>query len=341
MHIVTTFFKSLALMVLALIVAGCGGGGGGAEQEVSVPPVIYSVSISAEDGGSVDTSGGNFEAGSVLQVSATADEGFIFTQWSDGSTENPRQLSVDSDISITAEFLTSINLNLRVHLIKGDPWVHRSGTAMDSWVTPDDVRDQIIPELNSIWQVAGVVWEVEDVLEEAVVEYDGYLDDIKYIVDSERDDQLGQSDPNRLPLLYNLMQPSTRSVEEELDTNLFHIYIFPFIGNTSQGNAMRGFGWHSVVGSWSNKHNGGGLPEKTLLTESKSDFVRGSLSRTIAHELGHVLSLVHDCQGCLMYSSGYSFYQYQIDASREEALRRLDNNESSGFFPDYDLHPSH
>ena len=58
------------------------------------------------------------------------------------------------------------------------------------------------------------MWEVEDVLEEAVVKYDGYLDDITFIVDTERDAN-GRSDPNRLPLLYNLMQPSTRSAEEE------------------------------------------------------------------------------------------------------------------------------
>ena len=212
METTTTFCKSFVLLVLALIIAGCGGGG--TEQEVSVPPVIYSVSISAEDGGSVDTSGGNFEAGTVLQVSATADEGFIFTQWSDGNSENPRQLLLSSNISIAAEFLNSVNLNLRVHLIQGGPWVHRSGTAMAPWVTPADVLDQIIPELNSIWQIAGVVWEVEDVLEEAVVKYDGYLDDITFIVDTERDAN-GRSDPNRLPLLYNLMQPSTRSAEEE------------------------------------------------------------------------------------------------------------------------------
>ena len=43
------------------------------------------------------------------------------------------------------------------------------------------------------------MWEVEDVLEEAVVKYDGYLDDITFIVDTERDAN-GRSDPNRLPL---------------------------------------------------------------------------------------------------------------------------------------------
>lgn len=104
------------------------------------------------------------------------------------------------------------------------------------------------------------------------------------------------------------------------------IYLFPFVGNTSQGNAMSGFDYHTIAGTWSNKHNGGGGPEKTLLVENHNFFVRGSLSRTISHELGHVLSLKHDpCSGdCLMAGgpNGYSLSNAQIAAARFEALNR-------------------
>ena len=114
------------------------------------------------------------------------------------------------------------------------------------------------------------------------------------------------------------------SIADELESDLFHIYLFPFIGNTSQGNAMRGYNFHSIVGIWSNKHNGGGNPEKTLLKEDHDLFVRGSLSRTISHELGHVLNLTHgQCDDCLMKGRGYGITQEQIDISQEEAKRRL------------------
>ena len=56
---------------------------------------------------------------------------------------------------------------------------------------------------------------------------------------------------------------------------------------------MRGYNFHSVDGIWSNKHNGGGNPEKTLLKEDHDLFFRRSLSRTILNELGHLLNLTH------------------------------------------------
>ena len=46
---------------------------------------------------------------------------------------------------------------------------------------------------------------------------------------------------------------------------------------------MRGYNFHNLVGIWSNKHNGGGNPEKTFLKEDHDLFFRGSLSRIILH----------------------------------------------------------
>ena len=161
-------------------------------------PTTYSVSFSAMDGGSIDNAGGNFETGAMLTINAIADDGFIFTQWSDGNSENPREILVNSNLTLTAEFLPSFNLNLRVHLMQGEPWLHSSGISMETWVTADNVREHILPELNSIWQIAGVVWELESIINEPMVTYDGYEEDVKYIVDSTRDGS-GRSDPNRLP----------------------------------------------------------------------------------------------------------------------------------------------
>ncbi|MEO9513511.1 MAG: hypothetical protein ABJN84_04530 [Flavobacteriaceae bacterium] len=224
------------------------------------------------------------------------------------------------------ETFSTITLNLRVHIMTDITMIHPTGWEMESWVTLDDVTETIMPELNTIWEKAGVYWKLESIIEENVVKSDTYQESLVYIVNAKRDAD-GRSDPERLPHLYGLMQPEHRSAAEQLGKNLFHIYLFPFIGNTSQGNAMSGFGYHSVVGTYTNKHNGGGVPEKTLLTESQSSFNRGSLSRTIAHEIGHVLNLNHnECSSnCLMggiSSDGYVLTEGQIITSRIEAVGR-------------------
>lgn len=221
---------------------------------------------------------------------------------------------------------TVYELNLRVHIMKDIKMVHSSGLIMDSWVTQEDIIETIIPEVNEIWKQANIKWVIESIIEEDVVKSDSYEESIAFIASTKRDAK-GHSDSDRLPHLYSLMQPQNMSKPEELDKNLFHIYLFPFIGNTSQGNAMRPFHWSTVVGTWTNKHNRGGVPEKTLLTEDHNAFKKGSLSRTIAHEIGHVLNLKHnECESdCLMggKSQGYLLSKDQITTARLAASKRL------------------
>lgn len=219
-----------------------------------------------------------------------------------------------------------IELNLRVHIMTDIEMTHSTGLVMDSWVKPADVEEAIIPELNSIWNKANINWTIESIIEEAVVKGEAYQESLNFIVNTERDEN-GNSNPDRLPHLYSLMRPENRSTTDEIGKNLFHIYLFPFIGNTSQGNAMSNFDYHSVVGTWTNKHNGGETPKKTLVTENQNSFNRGSLSRTIAHEIGHVLNLSHnECDNnCLMggrNSDGYTLTEGQIIMSRIEATGR-------------------
>jgi hypothetical protein len=204
---------------------------------------------------------------------------------------------------------------------------HASGVRMDNWVTASDFEEIVLPEVNAIWAQANIHWNIESLIEEPVVKGDTYEESIAFIASTTRDSE-GHSNFERLPHIYSLMQPENRSTDEELTKNLFHIYLFPFLGNTSQGNGMRKFNCHTIVGTWTNKHNRGGVPEKRLLTEDHDAMKRGSISRTIAHEVGHVLHLEHNqCQvDCLMggRSQGYLLTDEQIATARAAAKERTE-----------------
>ena len=250
---------------------------------------------------------------------------FLYNCSSSESSNRDDEIEIIDDTE-DVKTMDTIVLNIRVHIMKDIIMTHPTGQIMTSWVTPANVTEIIVFEVNKIWEQAGIVWSIESIIEEDVVKSDTYNESLVFLANTKRNSQ-GRSDPARLPHLFSLMQPKYMSTESQLGKNLFHIYLFPFIGNTSQGNAMAGFNYHSVLGTWTNKHNGGSVPEKTLLTEVQNSFNRGSLSRTISHEIGHVLNLSHkECSdSCLMggtNSDGYLLTEDQIITARIEALGR-------------------
>ena len=74
------------------------------ETSTTTDSVTYSVEISAANGGTVDNSGGSFDSGSTLTVTATPNSGYAFINWSDGTTDNPKELNVNSNLTLTANF---------------------------------------------------------------------------------------------------------------------------------------------------------------------------------------------------------------------------------------------
>ena len=64
---------------------------------------VYNVVATDVENGSVAIEG-EYKHGSTITLTATATEGYHFTQWSDGNTENPRTVTVVSDVTFTAEF---------------------------------------------------------------------------------------------------------------------------------------------------------------------------------------------------------------------------------------------
>ena len=62
----------------------------------------HTVTATAEHG--TVTGSGTYTHGAEVTLTATADEHYHFVRWSDGNTDNPRTIVVESDITLTAEF---------------------------------------------------------------------------------------------------------------------------------------------------------------------------------------------------------------------------------------------
>ena len=64
----------------------------------------FNLVISTSEGGSVNTQGGEFTSGESVTIIAEPNEFFQFINWSDGSTEIERTVTIENDISLTANF---------------------------------------------------------------------------------------------------------------------------------------------------------------------------------------------------------------------------------------------
>ena len=70
-------------------------------------PTMYTLTVAASpaEGGTV-SGAGQYEAGTAASIQATANSGYTFTRWSDGDTNATRSVTVNNDLTLTAEFAT-------------------------------------------------------------------------------------------------------------------------------------------------------------------------------------------------------------------------------------------
>lgn len=92
--------KILFLMVAAFAVAF-------AACEKDNEGNLYTISVTAGEGGTVAGDNGKHKAGEELKFVAVPDNGYTFSCWSDGLKNNPRTIVVDSDIMLVALFAKS------------------------------------------------------------------------------------------------------------------------------------------------------------------------------------------------------------------------------------------
>ena len=80
-------------------------------------PTQYTLSVSAGEGGSVSAMGGTYDEGTSVTITATPNDGYVFTGWSDGSTNSEISITLNSNISLSASFERNIQGGYDLSLI--------------------------------------------------------------------------------------------------------------------------------------------------------------------------------------------------------------------------------
>ena len=89
------FWAAMGVALISMVFANC-------KKE----DPTYSVQVTATEGGTVEGQNGEYKEGETVVFKAIPAEGYCFSQWSDGQTNNPRTITVfTSDISLTALFI--------------------------------------------------------------------------------------------------------------------------------------------------------------------------------------------------------------------------------------------
>lgn len=211
-----------------------------------------------------------------------------------------------------------ITLPIRFHIMTGAVMTVK-GQAMEMWVKPADLSGSVLQEVNRIWSPANIQFTVERAELEPMVQPINFKELCDSIAQFKRGDEVKLGN-QRVGNISRLLDPAMASPKA------LNIYVLPYIGQTYQGYASKGSN-HAVIGVWTDKYsNGKKPPVKTLLVEAEPMKV-GSLARTIAHEIGHNLTLKHPDKsvvspvGRLMggRNKGYALTEKEIAKSRSRA----------------------
>ena len=156
---------------------------------------------------------------------------------------------------------------------------------LTSWIQDGQIRKSVLPEINRIWKPANIEFYDKLILVRAAIDSPKKEEISEYLASAERDES-GKSDPERIAKLSELI-----NFNEETDKTL-NIYLVPYLGEASQGHAQRKLR-RAFIAQWTDKPSKGEQkPERFQMLEP-GEFKEGSMARTIAHEIGHLLKLSH------------------------------------------------
>ena len=211
-----------------------------------------------------------------------------------------------------------IVIPITIHFVN-DLDINKSGQRLTPWLTEKDIRETVLPEVNRIWKPAGIAWNLlaVDVAKSDVSKSERVA---KYLEGAARGED-GGSNPELVRNLLSIIPVTDDKVKS------VHVCVLPFIGSTLQGIAIPKR-QVAFVGQWTDKPSQGRkAPIRCKIVETGA-FVQGSFSRTLAHELGHTLSLQHPDRAARQPDAlmgggrpGNALTEQECDMARKAALR--------------------
>ena len=217
----------------------------------------------------------------------------------------------------------TLTLPVRFHITQGATMTVK-GQVMEVWVKPPDITGPVLAEVNRIWAPANIQFSPEQVSEEALLKPENFEELVAVFQNTSREAEKTGDIDRRVPSARSLFDPEHRL------PRALNVYLLPYIGLTLQGFA-RLEGTLAVVGVWTDKASRGKNPPVRALLVEAEPMVVGSLARTIAHELGHNLGLLHPDRGGVAWvgrlmggaKEGYALAPEEIAKARAVARKLL------------------
>lgn len=86
------FWAAMGVALISMVFAGC------------KKDPTYSVQVTATEGGTVEGQNGEYKEGETVVFTAVPADGYYFSKWSDGYTDNPRTITIEKEITVMAQF---------------------------------------------------------------------------------------------------------------------------------------------------------------------------------------------------------------------------------------------
>ena len=79
--------------------------------------IEYTLTIIESEGGIIDSTGGKYSSGENITLTASPNQGYVFSEWSNGLDSETITIKIESDISIEAFFIPKKNESPTISLV--------------------------------------------------------------------------------------------------------------------------------------------------------------------------------------------------------------------------------